>query len=162
MAQQAEDRSSPLNPQVASAQHHSGLDEAMPQAVSPADRHAAHEQHDNSLIGRRLGGKQDRGYRDGKPPTDAGGASMATEPPSHALHQPSKRPSKSMRMRAQRCLEDSSDDCSEGAPQRSQPQVGLSSCPSAAAWAASFCRQAFELPSAQHSKARVSPAESQD
>ena len=109
----------------------------MPQAASPTDRHAAHEQHDDSPVGRRLGGKQDRGYRDGKPPTDAGGTSMAAEPSSHALHQPSKRPSKSVRMRAQRCLEDSSDDCSEGARHRSQPQVGLSSLSSSSFAAAS-------------------------
>lgn len=129
ISQQAEDRCSPPDPQAAPAQHHSSLDEPMPQAASHTDRDAPHEQHDDSLVGRRLGGKQDRGYRDGKPPADAGGTSMAAEPPSHALHQPSKRPSKSVRMRAQRCLEDSSDDCSDGPSHRSQPQVGLASCP---------------------------------
>lgn len=130
MSQPAEDRSSLLDPQAAPAQHHSSHEQPMSQAASPPHRHAAHEQHDDNPAGRRLGGKQDRGYRDGKPPTDAGGTSMAAEPPSHAFAQPSKRPSKSVRMRAQRCLEDSSDDCSDGAPHQSQPQVKPSFLPS--------------------------------
>ncbi|KAK9827470.1 hypothetical protein WJX74_004420 [Apatococcus lobatus] len=112
--------SRPHEPQAASTQHQSSLDEQIPQAADAANGHAAAQQQSHNVTGRRLGGKQDRGYRE--PCHDASGMATALNPQPHAVHQPSKCTSKSARSRAHRCLEDSSDDCSErDHPEPQQP-----------------------------------------
>ena len=104
--------SCPSEPHMASAQHQCSLDESIPRAADPNSQ-AAPEQHGDNPTGRRLGGKQDRGYRE--LPPGAGSKPMIPDVvPGNLQQQPGKRHSKSARSRAKRCLESSSDDCSEG------------------------------------------------
>ncbi|KAK9868094.1 hypothetical protein WJX84_000511 [Apatococcus fuscideae] len=104
--------------QAAGAQQHSSPAEGL---LSIKDEHPSSEHKPDAPAGGKLGGRQERGYRDGKPL--AGGSSKTGLKASHLHQRPSKSSSKPVRLRVQRCLEDSSDDCSDGP----QPQAVKSS-----------------------------------
>lgn len=121
---------SPINalPISARFQHQPAAEGSDTRQPDAKVRQTASEPSPESLPGSKLGGQQDRGYRDGQQLVQEGPPTFkeASEAQTNRKEQrPNKHISKAARLRAQRCLEDSSDDGSErDLPQHRQQVPG--------------------------------------